>query len=244
MNNVAEIRHNLNDSVDKLDAFVGQKLRYFRNKVGWTLTDLGERVGVSHQQIHKYELGITKISASMLYKLAAVFGTTPNTFFEGFDLEKSCDDLVDNPPHISQRKPVRNILLIEDNAADEFLIRNVLTDLNLGLTVFCVHEGMEALRLLRDKVNVANFPRPDLILLDLNLPNMGGLSVLKSIKQDREIQEIPVLVLTSSLNRIDVTNAYRNHASGFISKAFDFDTFKSNLETAISYWVNAAVLPA
>lgn len=229
------------NNTKELDIFLGKKLRDFRERVGWTLTELGEKVGVSHQQIHKYEQSDSKIAASMLYKFAQVFDANPNAFFEGFNpqsLEIVKDDIIS-----LKQKDVINILLIEDSSADEFLIRKALENCGHQFNFYCLHESEEVFSFLRRKLAIAPFPRPDIILLDLNLPKVNGLSILKSLKQDREIQDIPIIVLTSSLNKMDMINAYKNHASGYISKSFDFNVFQESLQKTINYWVGAVVLP-
>lgn len=232
------------NEVSPIDLFLGNKLRDFRNKVGWTLADLAEKSGVSHQQIHKYEQGYTKISASMLYKFSKIFSTTPNAFFEGFNPEQmlNINQLTEGMINLEPKTHI-NLLLVEDNPADEFLVRKALEKLDYKFNIYCLHEGEDVLVFLRKKQSTTSFQRPDIILLDLNLPKVSGQSILKSIKQDREIQDIPVLVLTSSLNKMDMINAYKNHASGYISKSFDYEVFEKNLKTAISYWVDAVVLP-
>jgi CheY-like chemotaxis protein/plasmid maintenance system antidote protein VapI len=229
------------DSLRRVDVYLGKRLRDFRERVGWTLTELGERVGVSHQQIHKYENADSKISAAMLFKFAQIFETNPNAFFDGFHMI-DLDFLKDDTLSLKQ-KDVINILLIEDSSADEFLIRKALENCGHQFNFYCAHDGDEVFNVLRRKISIAPFPRPDIILLDLNLPKINGLSILKSLKQDREIQDIPIIVLTSSLNKMDMINAYKNHASGFISKSFDFNVFQKNLQTTINYWVEAVVLP-
>lgn len=236
-----EIKERDNDIHRRLDIYLGKKLRDFRERVGWTLNDLGERVGVSHQQIHKYENAESKISAATLFKFAQIFETNPNTFFEGFTSIES--DLARDDTISLKQKDVINILLIEDSSADEFLIRKALDNCGHQFSFYCAHDGDEVFNFLRRKISIAPFPRPDIILLDLNLPKINGLSILKSMKQDREIQDIPIIVLTSSLNKMDMINAYKNHASGFISKSFDFNVFQKNLQTTINYWVEAVVLP-
>lgn len=229
------------ENLKRLDIFLGKKLRDFRERVGWTLTELGERVGVSHQQIHKYERADSKISAAMLFKFAQLFETNPNAFFDGFT---STLDLLKDDMISLKQKDIINILLIEDSSADEFLIRKALENCGHQFNFYCLHDSDEVFNFLRRKISIAPFPRPDIILLDLNLPKVNGLSILKSLKQDREIQDIPIIVLTSSLNKMDMINAYKNHASGFISKSFDFNVFQKNLQTTINYWVEAVVLPS
>ena len=232
------------NTFDPIDIFLGQKLRNFRSRVGWTLMDLADRIGVSHQQIHKYEQGQSKISASMLYKLANIFSTTPNSFFEGFVPEKyQAIPLIQNDTISLKVREKINLLLVEDSASDEFLVRKVLETSSHKFEIFCLHNGEDALNCLKGRNNVAPFSRPDIVLLDLNLPKLNGISILRSIKQDRDIQDIPVLILTNSLSKQDMMNAYKNFASGYISKSFDFNIFRKNLQTAISYWIDAVVLP-
>lgn len=230
---------------DPIDVHLGQRLRNFRSRVGWTLMELANRVGVSHQQIHKYEQGQSKISAGMLYKLAAVFSTPPSSFFEGYNPEKHMPAplIIQNDIISLKAKDEIKLLLIEDSASDEFLVRKVLETFPHKFEIYCLHNGEDAIHYLKGRVNPAPFIRPDIILLDLNLPKLGGLAILRAIKQDRDIQDIPVLVLTNSLSKQDMLNAYKNFASGYISKSFDFTTFKKNLQTALTYWVDAVILP-
>ncbi len=231
--------------IEPIDLFLGQKLKDFRIKVGWTLSDLAEKIGVSHQQIHKYEYGSTKMSANTLYKLSRLFNTTPNSFFEGFVPEDVADKSENSNDNISLNKKEKiNILLIEDNSADEFLVRKILNSSKYESNIFCLHDGQEVIDFLRRKLNITPFPRPDIILLDLNLPNVSGHSILKSLKQDRDLQNIPVLVITNSLSKKDMENCYKNHASGYMSKSFDYKTFQNNLLKAIGYWVETVILPS
>jgi len=231
--------------IESIDSFLGQKLNDFRNKVGWTLSELGEKIGVSHQQIHKYEQGVTKLSANTLYKLSRLFNTSPNSFFEGFDANSFSESKNNNNDELYLNKKNKlNILLIEDNPADEFLVRKILNNSEYESNIFCLHDGEEVMDFLRKKLNITPFPRPDIILLDLNLPNVNGQSILRSLKQDRGLQDIPVLVITNSLSKKDMELSYKNYASGYMTKSFDFDTFQNNLLTAIKYWTETVILPS
>lgn len=224
-----------------LDLFLGKKLKDYRQKLGWTLAEMAEKIGVSHQQIHKYEQGLTKISATLLYKLSQMFSISPNCFFDGFDaaaLSINREGLIS-----TKKKDVINILMIEDNPADEYLSREALKKSGHNFNIYCLKDRDEVFNFLRRQIDISPFTRPDIILLDLNLPKVSGHAILKALKQDRDLQDIPVIVLTSSLNRTDMVNSYKNHASGFIVKSFDYDVFEKSLQTAINYWVDAVILP-
>ncbi len=232
------------DTQISIDEYVGQKLRDFRKRANITLFDLALKVGLSHQQIHKYELGQTKISTGMLYKFCKIFSVTPNCFFEGFNFENALalshqDGDIENYKKINRL----NLLLIEDSAEDQFLFRRALEEYNLNVNMYCIHDGEEFFNIIKTKSNITHIPMPDIIFLDLNMPKINGISLLKSIKQNRELQYIPIIILTGSISRKDVMNAYKNYASGYIKKSFEYETFKENLHIALTYWTEAVILP-
>lgn len=227
-----------------IDEYVGQKLRDFRERIGLTLIDCGEKVGVSHQQIHKYEGGQTKIPTGMLYKFCKLFSVTPNCFFEGYTFNEentSPSEKEDINSYPSLEKI--NILLIEDNAEDQFLIRRALEEYELKINLYCMHDGEEFLDITKRRSNITKIPIPDIILIDLNMPKINGVSLLKSIKQSKDMRHIPVLVLTGSISIKDVMDSYKNYASGYIRKSFEYETLKKHLHLAISYWTEVVVLP-
>lgn len=234
----------LQDPSVSIDEYVGQKLRDFRRRVNITMFDLAEKVGISHQQIHKYELGQTKISTSMLYKFCKIFSVTPNCFFEGFTFDVPLSP-VDTEEDITTLKNLNkiNVLLVDDSAEDQFLFRSALEESNLNINMYCMHDAEEFLKIIKNKANITHMPIPDIIFLDLNMPKIDGNSLLKSLKHNRELQYIPIIVLTGSIRRKDVMDAYKNYASGYIRKSFEFETFKENLQLALTYWTKAVILP-
>jgi CheY-like chemotaxis protein/DNA-binding XRE family transcriptional regulator len=227
------------EEVDPIDVFVGQQLKKFRKKVGWTLQELSEKVNISHQQIHKYEHGYTRIPTSILFKLCLLFGVSPNCFFEGINLElqeSGNDNLISRVPRTKI-----NILVVEDSSADEFLIRKILDESEYDHELYCLHDGEEFLAYLRSDVTVGPFTRPDIILMDLNLPKVDGNTLLRAVKHNPKWLDIPVIVMTNSLNKADVIMAYKNYASGYINKAFDYDIFKRKIQAVLNYWMEAIV---
>lgn len=235
-----------NSSIDSasLDEYVGQKLRDFRERIGLTLLDCAEKVGVSHQQIHKYEVGQTKISTTMLYKFCKLFSITPNCFFEGYIPPKeniSALEEDDITMHPSLDKI--NVLLVEDNAEDQFLIRRALEEYNFKINFYCIHDGEEFFDIIKRRGSITKIPMPDIIFIDLNMPKINGKALLKSVKQSKEIKYIPVLVLTGSISRKDVIDSYNNYASGYIRKSFEYEVLKKNIHLALHYWTEAVILP-
>lgn len=228
-----------------LDVHIGQRLRHRRKALGWTLMDLSERLDISHQPWQKYEQGFTKISASMLYKMADAMGIQMAYFFEGYHPEGQADATAGEHILLTRRKPI-DILLIEDNPADELLTRKALESANHEMRLICVHDGETALELLKNRGGFSSandFPRPDLILLDINVPKIDGFELLREIKKDKNILDIPVVMLTNSISRQEMGQAYRNFASGYVCKSFDFNYFKQTLGNLLNYWNSAVVLP-
>jgi len=133
-------------------------------------------------------------------------------------------------------RPFR-ILHVEDNAGDADLIREVMAESEQQNEITLACDGVEALRLLREG------PRPDLILLDLNMPKMDGREVLREIKGSEELQGIPVVVLTSSEAERDLTDAYRLHANCYLAKPVDLEGFLGVVRAIDRFWLGFVKLP-
>src|SRR5262245_4796090 len=118
-----------------------------------------------------------------------------------------------------------SILLVEDNPDDVELTRIAMLDAGILADLSVVADGFEALTFLRREAPWSHAERPDLILLDLNLPQLDGRELLRIIKADEALCSIPVVVLTTSVDRNDVQAAYESHANSFISKPADFDQY-------------------
>lgn len=235
---------NRNEEIKELDVYVGKKLREKRQKLGMTLAYVAEKLCVSHQQIQKYEQAQSRISAGMLYHIGQLYGVPSQYFFDGFQAtqqkkgERAGTDIISH----NLEKPL-SILLVEDDPTDELLTRRALEAADHKVNIFCVHDGAQAIEFLRYKTMNVDFPRPDIILLDLNIPKRDGQTVLKEIKRDREIQDIPVVILTNSISVQEMIAVYKNQASGYISKSFDYDVFQKNMIGLVEYWSTVVVLP-
>lgn len=132
------------------------------------------------------------------------------------------------------------MLLVEDNPADIRLIKEVLKETNNEL--FVVKDGVEALKVLNHEPNYSNTPRPDIIILDLNLPRKDGREVLKEIKKNNDLKSIPVIVLTTSNSENDLIKTYKNYANCYITKPVDFDQFLKVIKSIENFWHNAVRL--
>ena len=139
-------------------------------------------------------------------------------------------------------KPLE-ILLVEDNPADVRLIMEALKESPRNIKLHVVENGLEALHFLRKEKDCRESPTPDLIFLDLNLPKKNGREVLAEIKEDINLKQIPVAVLTISSAEDDIENAYENHANCYIIKPLDLDQFVKKILNTIEFWSLSVRLP-
>ena len=136
-----------------------------------------------------------------------------------------------------------NILLIEDNPADVRLTREALTEAKVLNTLHVMADGVAALAFLRREGRHADSPRPDLILLDLNLPKKDGREVLAEIKMDDALNLIPVVVLTTSSAEEDIMRTYKLHANAYVTKPVDFKQFLRVISAIEQFWLAVVTLP-
>ena len=141
-----------------------------------------------------------------------------------------------------QIRPI-DILLVEDAPSDVRLTREALKDAKILNTLHVVRDGVAALDFLRKQGQYAGSPRPELILLDLNLPKKDGREVLAEIKQDEKLKRIPVVVLTTSRAEEDIVRAYNLHANAFVTKPVDLAQFLNVIRTLEEFWLAVVTLP-
>ena len=146
-------------------------------------------------------------------------------------------------PEAAFRTPV-DILLVEDNPNDALLLERVMEESRLRKTIHVVTSGEEALRFLHRKTPYEQAPRPRFVLLDLHLPGLSGLDVLRAMQQDPLLRAIPVVMLTVSSVREDVLAAYDEGARAFITKPGDPVEFEIVIQAIDAFWLETAQLPA
>ncbi|HBP86593.1 MAG: response regulator [Nitrospira sp.] len=135
------------------------------------------------------------------------------------------------------------ILLIEDNPADIRLTQEAFREARLQNTIHVVQDGVSAMDFIRQKAPYQHAPRPDLILLDLNLPKKDGREVLRDIKADPHTRTIPVVVLTTSEDEEDVLRSYDLHANAYLVKPIDVLQFITMIRSLESFWLSVVKLP-
>lgn len=135
------------------------------------------------------------------------------------------------------------VLLAEDNPGDVALTRRALRDSKLAVNLHVVADGEEALRFLRLEGDYTGAIRPDLILLDINMPRKSGLEVLAEIKQIPELRAIPVCILTTSSSDRDILAAYEHHANAYITKPVDLSQFIEVVKAIEDFWFTIVRLP-
>ena len=139
-------------------------------------------------------------------------------------------------------KPI-DILLIEDSEGDARLAKEAMRDSKVSNTIYHVSDGVEAMAFLRKDGKYAKAQRPDLILLDLNLPKKDGREVLAEIKDDENLKRIPVVILTVSNDEADILRSYNLHANCYITKPIDLGQFMKVVRSIEDFWLTIVKLP-
>ena len=144
-------------------------------------------------------------------------------------------------PHTS--RPIQ-ILLVEDSPSDVKLTFEALKQAKVANLVSHVEDGVQAMEFVRRQGQYSQSPRPDLILLDLNLPRKDGREVLKELKEDPSLRSIPVVVLTTSKAEQDVLRSYQLHANCYVTKPVNFERFLEVVQSIENFWLTVVALPA
>ncbi|MGQ0617541.1 MAG: response regulator [Acidimicrobiia bacterium] len=137
-----------------------------------------------------------------------------------------------------------DILLVEDDPGDILITREALADSKLANVLNVVNNGEEALAYLRQQAPFDEAIRPDLVLLDLNLPRVDGREVLAAVKNDADLRRIPVVVLTTSENEEDVLRSYDLHANAYVTKPVDFDSYIEVVRQVDDFFISVVRLPS
>ncbi|PSJ16437.1 response regulator [Nitrosomonas supralitoralis] len=134
------------------------------------------------------------------------------------------------------------ILMIDDNPTDILLIKEAFALCDGNYEVCAAEDGVYALEYLKQHGQYNHAPRPDIILLDLNMPRKNGFEVLGELKEDLDLRSIPVIIYTSSATKEDLSSAYYRHANGYIKKSVDFDGCIKIAKSIKEYWFSTSIL--
>jgi two-component system, chemotaxis family, response regulator Rcp1 len=136
------------------------------------------------------------------------------------------------------------LFLVEDNPGDIRLAKEMFKEANLRLNLTVAEDGVQAMDYLRKVCSDPRMPKPELIILDLNLPKKDGREVLSEIKSNSELKRIPVIILTSSTSAEDVSKAYGEHCNCYIAKPVDLDEFARIVKIIEEFWFKTVILPS
>jgi CheY-like chemotaxis protein len=143
----------------------------------------------------------------------------------------------------SPRGGLIEVLLVEDSLGDVRLTREAFRDANASVRLHVANDGVEAMAFLRQEGDHIDAPRPDFILLDLNLPKMDGREVLAHIKEDQSFKTIPTVILTTSDAEADIVRSYQLQANAYLTKPVQLDAFESLVKSISDFWLKRVRLP-
>lgn len=136
-----------------------------------------------------------------------------------------------------------NILIIDDSESDTMLMEEAIKDTSIANNIYIVNDAHEALKFLKKEAQYASFPRPNLIILDLKMPDMDGHEFLKLVKNNEDFNDIPVIVLSTSSDPVDIKKCYKLHANCYIEKPVNFMRFRKVISVINDFWLGIAHLP-
>jgi CheY-like chemotaxis protein/DNA-binding XRE family transcriptional regulator len=218
------------------DKHIGNKIRERRKALGLTQGELAQIIGISHQQIQRYESGENPLSMSRLLEISNVLNIKPDYFYENIQASKEQTPKLQTG--IINKDPARplQLLLVEDNITDEILFRKAVAQSEILAELHVMQNPEQVMDFLKSN-------RPDIIVLDINMPRMNGIELLKEIKKDARLRILPVIMLTNSIRSKDMLDAYANHAGGFIQKNCELDEFYEDINRILQYWSKTTILP-
>lgn len=224
-------------------SFIGQRIRERRKLLKLNQSELADLMGFSYQQMQKYETGASHVSAGKLLLFAKILNVPPSFFYDGLKIDETIGKRIDT--NIIQKirmEPLR-ILLVEDNPADVILFRKALESSSEPTEVHVIHDAEMVMDYLQNHNSKFGHKPPDLLVLDLSMPRITGIELLKRIKKNAATMELPVIILTNSISVKDMAESYRNGASGFIQKSVDLDEYNEAMDIVVKYWSKIVALP-
>jgi CheY-like chemotaxis protein/DNA-binding XRE family transcriptional regulator len=228
----------MKDNSKTIDSHIGQKIRDRRTKLHISQAELGEMLGVSAQQVQRYESGENGVALGKLPLLASTLNVKPNYFTDDLPVDEVIGNAVSGVIKRGLHRPLR-ILLVEDDTNDVLLFQTALSKTAHQATLHHLQKSDQVLDYL-NRCNAGNLP--DIMLLDINMPRITGIEVLRQVKTSPH-KKIPVIMLTNSVRSKDMLACYEHHASGFVQKSADLKQFYDDVERILGYWSGMVILP-
>ena len=228
----------MKDNSKSVDNYIGQKIRERRNQLQLSQAELGNMLGVSAQQIQRYESAENGIALAKLPLLASVLNVKPNFFTDEMPKNEMIGSSSSGIIRRGLNRPLR-ILLIEDDVNDVLLFQNALMKCSRATELQHIQNSGQVLKQL-SRCDASSYP--DIILLDINMPGTNGIELLQDIKQSSH-KKLPVIMFTNSMRSKDMLACYDHFASGFVQKSADLQQFYSDVESITEYWGCTLILP-
>ena len=226
-----------------LDKHVGHKIRERRKTLGLTQAELADILGLSHQQVQRYESGENTVAMSRMLEIADSLNVKLDYFYANAPVARSTGHKVATGIITKNiDRPIR-LLLVEDTSSDELLFRKAVSKSNIAADIHVIQNPQIVMDYLFNYDSKYGMERPDVVILDINMPRLSGLTLLKKIKGDPQLKTLSVIMLTNSVRSNDMLDAYASHANGFIQKNSDLHEFYEDINLVLQYWSRTVVLP-
>lgn len=222
---------------------VGGRIKARRKAMEISQSRLAELMGSSYQQIQKYENGTNQLTLGKLLQFANAMNVEPSYFYDGIPVEVLSSEDDSQSDVITRRKDkLLHILLVEDSPADALLFSKAASEFDEQIKLHCINNTELVMDYLSRQSGSTN-QSVDLVVLDLSLPKISGLQLLKMIKNNSQTAFIPCIILTNSISRSEMLEAYRLGAAGFVQKSAQLSPYRHSIETVIRYWLEVVALP-
>lgn len=225
-----------------VDAYIGQRVKERRKTLKLNQNQLAAMLGLSYQQVQKYEKGQSQISVGKLLQLSKILNVNPSYFYDGAKVE-DIGKRIDTDAIPKTRTTKLQLLLVEDNPNDVILFKKALGSSSTPVELHIIHDAEMVMDFLHNHDSKYGKPKPDIIILDLSLPRIGGMQLLALIKRNTQTVEIPVIIHTDSISRKEIQEVYRRGAAGFVQKSLEAGEYEQSISTLVHYWSTVVALP-
>jgi CheY-like chemotaxis protein len=227
-----------------LDKFVGSKIRERRKALCLTQAELAELLRLSPQQVQRYESGENTISMTSVLTISKVLNVKPEFFYENAPFSEEPERAKASGIILKETNRTIRILLVEDEHSDELLFRKAAEKSSVPSDIRAIQNPENVMDFLLNHKTKYNAEQPDLVIMDINMPRLNGIELLKKIRDDEKLKHLPVIMLTNSVRSKDMLESYASFANGFVQKNSDLLKFFEDVDVILQYWCRTIVLPS